>query len=533
MEGKVTTGPMHRSLTKYGYIVLKTELTELQIKKIKKDLEVVPPVLEAFNFQKKPSYNLYKETAKAFYLPRFYAYEIFGTPLYHGIPAGMKINLTMKLSPLPHQLASIEKMQRIFDTAIVEGGGGVLGLPCGYGKTFVAIYNSVRMGLKTLIVVGQEFLADQWHGAILKTTDAKSVGLIQQSICDTDHPFVIAIIHSLVLKDYPPNLFDQFGIVVFDECHHLASDSFSKAMMKIRPRFTLGLSATPERRDGLSHVFYKFIGPLFHKERRNGSNVVVVKQLQFKSGAEEYQNKYMSNGVMATMEMVTALAVCKSRTDMIIETIKLLVKQDRHILVLSGRREFLYVLKAAIDQYYREAGSVAGASSTSSAISTGYYFGRNGAPKEAHRKMLEESAKCRIVFGTSNIAKEALDLPTMNTLVFATPPGSDPNVIDQSIGRILRKFHKMNPVVVDVVDCCGNFRKHASERRKYYYEQDGDYLVDSCKISIDAPDAFKQLASNLGQIPTEILQKKHSESILNDSKKTKKSVITDKCLIDI
>jgi len=82
--------------------------------------------------------------------------------------------------------------------------------------------------------------------------------------------FVIAMIHSIASKDYDIHTFDRFGIVIYDECHHVGSEQFSKSMMKIRTRFILGLSATPNRRDGLSHVFHKFMGPLFHKEKRSG-----------------------------------------------------------------------------------------------------------------------------------------------------------------------------------------------------------------------------------------------------------------------
>jgi len=94
-----------------------------------------------------------------------------------------------------------------------------------------------------------------------------------------DNDIVIAMLHSLCLRDYPEGIFDDFGIIVFDEVHHLASEMFSKALLKVRPRFTLGLSATPNRKDGLSQVFYDFIGPVIHHQKREGANRVIVKQI--------------------------------------------------------------------------------------------------------------------------------------------------------------------------------------------------------------------------------------------------------------
>jgi len=53
------------------------------------------------------------------------------------------------------------------------------------------------------------------------------------------------MLHSIAMKDYDLSIFKDFGLVIFDECHHLSAKTFSKAMMKLRIPYTLGLSATP------------------------------------------------------------------------------------------------------------------------------------------------------------------------------------------------------------------------------------------------------------------------------------------------
>ena len=62
------------------------------------------------------------------------------------------------------------------------------------------------------------------------------------------------------MKEYPDSLFEQFGFTIVDECHHIAAEVFSKALPRVCSNVTLGLSATPNRKDGLSKVFHWFLG---------------------------------------------------------------------------------------------------------------------------------------------------------------------------------------------------------------------------------------------------------------------------------
>jgi len=73
------------------------------------------------------------------------------------------------------------------------------------------------------------------------------------------------MIHSISMKDYDINIFKDFGLVIFDECHHLSAKTFSKAMMKLRIPYTLGLSATLERKDNLQNIIEYFLGPIMFK----------------------------------------------------------------------------------------------------------------------------------------------------------------------------------------------------------------------------------------------------------------------------
>ncbi len=108
--------------------------------------------------------------------------------------------------------------------------------------------------------------------------------------------------------------------------------------------------------------------------------------------------------------------------------------------------------------------------------------------------MLFVSSKCEIILATEQLAKEGLDIPDLDTLVMTTSI-SEIGALEQSIGRILRKFYDSNmlcPTIIDIVDKkCGNFGRHASQRKKYYKEE--EYCIEEYKFNIDHDYAVESM----------------------------------------
>ena len=151
------------------------------------------------------------------------------------------------------------------------------------------------------------------------------------------------------------------------------------------------------------------------------------------------------------------------------------MKEDRQILLLSGRREHL-------DDIYKLL-QVAGIITVKGLpLTFGYYYGNQGGNKLKHKKMLEDSSKCDVVLGTVAIAAEALDIATLNTEIMATPFAD----IEQAVGRILRKFHTINPMIIDFVDKCGNFQNQGRTRLKYYKSE--GYITSDIDVNLDNDD---------------------------------------------
>ena len=98
---------------------------------------------------------------------------------------------------------------------------------------------------------------NQWKERIEQFLPEVSVGKIQRNVINKDgNQIVIGLLQSISMIDYPEETFSGFGLVIYDECHHLGAEVFSRALMKTVAPYTLGLSATPNRTDGLTKVFW-------------------------------------------------------------------------------------------------------------------------------------------------------------------------------------------------------------------------------------------------------------------------------------
>jgi superfamily II DNA or RNA helicase len=168
---------------------------------------------------------------------------------------GLKAKFVGQLRDATHQNAAL--------AAALSAGHGVLSLPCGYGKTTVSLAIACKLGYRTMIVVHKQFLADQWRERIQQFCPGATIGIVQQDKKETDRDFVIAMLQSLSLKEYSFSDFDSIGTLIVDEAHHICAKVFSQSLFKMCPKHIFGLSATPERKDGLTKVLHWFMGPTF------------------------------------------------------------------------------------------------------------------------------------------------------------------------------------------------------------------------------------------------------------------------------
>ena len=324
-----------------------------------------------------------------------------------------------------------------------------------------ALYIASQLRVKTLIIVHNTFLKDQWEDRIKAFLPGVKIGHLQGETTDVDgKDIVIAMIQSISMKEYPKEVFRGFGLTVIDECHHIASEVFVQAFQKITSKHMLGLSATPDRKDGLMYVIEWFLGPILYRSESGDKVDEAVHVEVYKHEPTDIEfNRilYNNQGVMNVAGMVNKLADFVPRTDMLVRIIKDILEKepDRQLLVLSDRVQHCKDICAKLDPAL-------------AAIL---------AQNVASAKRAEFCASKRVLIATYSMCKEGFDVATLNTLVMATPRPD----IDQIVGRILRterSVRTIHPLIVDVVD--STFRRQFQARLKLY--RDRNYVVDEMEI---------------------------------------------------
>ena len=157
-------------------------------------------------------------------------------------------------TPFPHQREALGAWLK-------QGGRGVVVLPTGAGKTFVATLAILAKQRSTLVVVPTLDLMAQWQNGLMAIFD-RPVGLVGGGSHEVEDITVTTYDSAHIHMD---RLGNRFGLVVFDECHHLPSDAYATAARMCLAPFRLGLTATPERTDGKDGAYAELVGPLCYR----------------------------------------------------------------------------------------------------------------------------------------------------------------------------------------------------------------------------------------------------------------------------
>ena len=157
-------------------------------------------------------------------------------------------------TPFPYQ---DEAVSAFFDS----GRRGVVVLPTGAGKTFVAQMILEKLSRSCLVVTPTLDLVQQWYG-VLKTAFDRNVGVVGGGEYDVQDLTVTTYDSAYIHME---RFGDRFALLVFDEAHHLPGPTYSTAAEMCLAPFRLGLTATPEREDGLETKLDRLIGPVIYR----------------------------------------------------------------------------------------------------------------------------------------------------------------------------------------------------------------------------------------------------------------------------
>jgi superfamily II DNA or RNA helicase len=403
------------------------------------------------------------------------------------LPPGTRVGgITWGAPPFPRgQGKFIEDGAR---GAAANGHGGLLKAPTRSGKTFCSLEVACRLGRSTLVLVDTTIIMDQWRRAIEgdpldprspRIVDGRGVplrcGIIREGSFEAGAPFAVGMVQTLSRRELPEWARRAFGTIVVDECQGAAADSIFGALMRFEPRYVLGLSATPDRPDGLGASIPWLIGPeVARLERRLEADVVYIPLPLRKSvvvekerdatddqgnvvGREKYMGRlaFTRYGQFNAVNAEKMLAADPERIAAIGAAAIRSRNEGRRTLVAVGLREHA----AKFYDFFMQNGLRAGM--------------LLGGAEDPRREMQNE-----ILVATARYIGKGADIqPCATTLLVAAPFGD----MRQLGGRVLNPQAPHRSVIAECVDLERNCVKQAFKRRNYYTSHEHDFTCGHCR----------------------------------------------------
>lgn len=454
-----------------GYGIPKND--ENVIKKLKEELTMTPYINFSMENSKAKSFPIYTENENKIYIPRYFGLQKFGIPDKCVLSKGLTCDNLNFIGSLREQ--QIEPVNNFIEAASDPlKRGGIISVPCGFGKTIMSVYIACHFKKKTMFVSHKDFLNQQFLETVKQFVPNAKIGIIKQSKVDVEgKDFVIASLQSLAMRNYDLKIFKQFGLVIIDEVHHLGAEVFCRAFQKLNVPMILGLSATLNRKDGMRKVFESYIGKsVYQYVDKESIDVNVEIHKYFDPNREYSHNRLLWNGKPNNAAMINNICTFAPRMEYIMKVLKRILdaEPDRNVLILSERRLQLNKFEELVlrDKLVTE---------------VGYYVGG------LSQTELDKSAKKQIILATYQMAAEGMNIPTLNTVIFASPISD----VQQSIGRILREKpteRKYTPLCVDIWDEFSIFVRKGYSRIKYYktHGYNINYYIDDTYVKQKDPN---------------------------------------------
>jgi superfamily II DNA or RNA helicase len=334
---------------------------------------------------------------------------------------------------------SLRAQQKSAVSDLVGHDLGVLVAPPGAGKTVMACAVIAHHQVPTLVIVDRKELVDQWRSRLTEhlDVDPADVGQIGGGRNRPTGVIDVAMIQSLSRRD-DPSVFDAYGLVVVDECHHIPAVSFQACVQDAPTRGWLGLTATPYRRDRLEALIGFQCGPTRHeiKPAAVEGAELVRRELVVHLTATEVTDDEAAH----IQQVFTALVVDHQRTKQICRDVHTAVTAGRTCLVLTHRTDHIDAIVAGLAELGDHALVL-----------------RGGMGKRARTAVADALSNRHpdggiVLVATGSYLGEGFDWPELDTLFLAFPLAFKGRVVPY-VGRLLRTHEDKHHVELhDYVD---------------------------------------------------------------------------------
>ncbi|WP_440771167.1 DEAD/DEAH box helicase family protein [Natronorubrum sp. DTA28] len=336
------------------------------------------------------------------------------------------------------------------DGSVTTAPAGVLELPTGSGKTVIALKAIERLSVPTLVVVPTIDLLEQWQRELEREFDCDigRFGGGEQRL----EPITVSTYDSAYLK--ADAVGDRFGLVVFDEVHHLGGEGYREIARLLAAPARLGLTATFERPDDAHEIIEEIAGPLVHRvdvDELAGDHLANydLKRLEvaltpdereaYERAQETFANYLARSGIRMQSGSDYQELVKRSGSDP--QAREALLARQRAREIMYGSAAKLEALEGILDDH-REERTIVFTAHNDLAYDVSERFlmptitHQTGAAER--RELLErfrDGTYTRIA--TSNVLDEGVDVPDASVAVVLSGSGSEREFV-QRLGRILR-----------------------------------------------------------------------------------------------